>query len=218
MLYFPLPSCHSQQLDGRFSLLFVTSGICSSPKSRKVLDHPLPGRVTSAEIAAADTLANMNDDHRPYFVSNAADVGPVPAPSKPRRRPRKESPQETVRQFWDKFNSPYPGKVFTVLPDNPYARKKAARTPHGTVTAQRAAKSYEEARAECARDVDRIIKESRRTNQKYRDLHFDIEWDLKSGQRNCLDGLGGRAEELKPKGVKRVTVSPAPGCSQDPTG
>ena len=67
------------------------------------------------------------------------------------------------------------------------------------------AKSYDEARAECIRDVDRIIKECRRTNQKYRDLHFDIEWDLKSGQRNCLDGLRNSHNEMKPKGVKRVT-------------
>jgi hypothetical protein len=100
----------------------------------------------------------------------------------------------------------FPGKVFTVLPDNPYARKKAAKTPHGTVSGQRAAKSYEEARAECEKDVNRIIRECRRLNQKYRDLHFDIEWDLKSGQRNCLDGLSTPGDSMKPKGVKRITV------------
>ena len=108
--------------------------------------------------------------------------------------------------FWDRMTPRYPGKVFTVLPDNPYARKKAAKTPHGTVSGQRAAKSYEEARAECEKDVNRIIKECRRLNQKYRDLHFDIEWDLKSGQRNCLDGLSNPGDSMKPKGVKRVTV------------
>ncbi|KIX05846.1 uncharacterized protein Z518_03819 [Rhinocladiella mackenziei CBS 650.93] len=133
------------------------------------------------------------------------DVGLPPPPIKIRRKPRQQAPQETVQQFWDKMNSKYPGKVFTVLPNNPYARKKAAKTPHGTVSGQRAAKSYEEARAECIRDVDRIIKECRRLNQKYRDLHFDIEWDLKSGQRNCLDGLSTPGDSMKPKGVKRVT-------------
>lgn len=75
------------------------------------------------------------------------------------------------------------------------------------MSGQRAAKSYEEAKLECERDVDRIVKECRRLNQKYRDLHFDIEWDLKSGQRNCLDGLSTPGDGMKPKGVKRVTVS-----------
>jgi hypothetical protein len=130
----------------------------------------------------------------------------VPPATKPRRKARRQTPQETVRRFWDKLNTKYPGKVFTVLPDNPYARKKAAKTPHGTVSGQRAAKSYEEARAECEGDVDRITKECRRLNQKYRDTHFDIEWDLKSGQRNCLDGLYAPGDSMKPKGVKRVTA------------
>lgn len=130
---------------------------------------------------------------------------PPPAP-KQRRKQQRQAPQETVQLFWDRLNPKYPGKVLTVLPNNPYARKKAAKTPRGVVHGQRAAKSYEEARSECTRDVDRIIKECRRLNQKYRDAHFDIEWDLKSGQRNCLDGLSTTGDSMKPKGVKRVTV------------
>ncbi|KIW90533.1 uncharacterized protein Z519_09180 [Cladophialophora bantiana CBS 173.52] len=133
------------------------------------------------------------------------DLSIPPPPAKMRRKQRRQPPQETVSQFWDKLNPKHPGKVYTVLPNNPYARKKAAKTPHGTVCGQRAAKSYEEARAECERDVNRIIKECRRLNQKYRDMHFDIEWDLKSGQRNCLDGLSTPGDSMKPKGVKRVT-------------
>ncbi|KIW15813.1 hypothetical protein PV08_05863 [Exophiala spinifera] len=139
-----------------------------------------------------------------YYGPPPPEIAVAPPP-KPRRKIRHQSPQETVRQFWDKLNTKYPGKVFTVLPDNPYARKKAARRPRGVVSGQRAAKSYEEARRECERDVDRIIRECRRLNQKYRDPHFDIEWDLKSGQRNCLDGLSNPGDSMKPKGVKRVT-------------
>ncbi|OAP56333.1 hypothetical protein AYL99_09512 [Fonsecaea erecta] len=133
------------------------------------------------------------------------DLSVAPAPIKMRRKQRRQPPQETVNQFWNQLNPKHPGKVFTLLPNNPYARKKAAKTPHGTVSGQRAAKSYEEALAECNRDVDRIIRECRRLNQKYRDMHFDIEWDLKSGQRNCLDGLSTPGDSMKPKGVKRVT-------------
>ncbi|KAI1628842.1 hypothetical protein EDD37DRAFT_23259 [Exophiala viscosa] len=151
----------------------------------------------------ADPRDNIGRDGRYY--------GPPPdepSPNRPpqiRRKPRKLTPQDAVQQYWDRLDSKYPGKVFTVLPNNPYARKKAAKIPHGTVHGQRAAKSYEEARAECIKDVDRIIKECRRLNQKYRDPHFDIEWDLKSKNRNCLDGLSVIGDSMKPKGVKRVT-------------
>ncbi|OQV07361.1 hypothetical protein CLAIMM_11807 [Cladophialophora immunda] len=140
-----------------------------------------------------------------YYGPPPPDLSIAPPPTKMRRKPRRQPPQETVNQFWDKLNPRHPGKVFTLLPNNPYARNKAAKTPRGTVSGQRAAKSYDEARAECERDVDRIVRECRRLNQKYRDMHFDIEWDLKSGQRNCLDGLSTPGDSMKPKGVKRVT-------------
>ena len=71
--------------------------------------------------------------------------------------------------------------------------------------ARRPTNRNEQARAECILDVDRIIKECKRTNQKYRDPHFDIEWDLKTHERKCLDGLGKRGDSLRPKGIKRVT-------------
>lgn len=135
------------------------------------------------------------DDRGDNIGRHGRYYGPVPddrspsGPPKNRHKVRKQTPQDAVQQYWDKMDSKYPGKVFTVLPDNPYARKKAAKIPHGTVHGQRAAKSYEEARAECIKDVDRIVKECRRLNQKYRDPHFEIEWDLKSKKRNwsvCL--------------------------------
>ncbi|KAL4895374.1 hypothetical protein BDV59DRAFT_173792 [Aspergillus ambiguus] len=117
----------------------------------------------------------------------------------------KQTPQETLRQFWDQFTTKFPGKVYTVLPDNPYARSKASRIPKGVVRAQDAGKSYEQASGECKRAVERIAKECRRLNQKYTDPHFDIEVDLKSGRRDYLDGLKKRTLEMLPRGVKRVT-------------
>ena len=149
----------------------------------------------------------MNDDYRDGPYDPPADAaGPkVEASALPKRQPSKRPPQENVKRFWDKFNTKYPGKVFTILPNNPHALKKAAKAPKGAIQ-QRAAKSYEEARAECARNVQRIVKECRRVNQKYRDPHFDIEWDLKNGRRNCLHGLANDLQGGLPKGVKRVTV------------
>lgn len=115
-------------------------------------------------------------------------------------------PQESVRQFWEQFNTKYPGKVCTVLPDNPYARTRAKRVPNGVIQGHEAVKSYEQARDECQKSVERIVKECERVNQKYTDPHFDIELDLKSGMRHYLDGLDKANEEMRPRGVKRVTV------------
>lgn len=51
------------------------------------------------------------------------------------------------------------------------------------------------------------MKECRRANQKYRDPHFDIEFDLKWGRRDCLETLKTPNREksiFRPKSVKRV--------------
>src|SRR2546423_1277353 len=152
----------------------------------------------------------MDGDEAPYRDDGRYGPPPddkalnPPAAGRAKRKPAKEPPQERVKQFWDKFNTKYPGKVFTILPDNPHTRKKVAKAPRGAVQ-QRAAKSYEEARAECERNVRRIVKECRRVNQKYRDPHFDIEWDLKSKRRDCLDGLARELQGGSPKGGKRGT-------------
>ncbi|KAJ5089923.1 Alpha/beta hydrolase fold-3 [Penicillium argentinense] len=123
----------------------------------------------------------------------------------PGHRARCQPPQESVRQFWEQFTTKYPGKVYTILPDNPYARTRAKRVPNGVIQGHEAVKSYEQARRECRKSVERIVKECERVNQKYTDPHFDIELDLKSGLRHYLDGLDKVNEEMRPRGVKRVT-------------
>ncbi|KAJ5168766.1 uncharacterized protein N7482_004360 [Penicillium canariense] len=120
-------------------------------------------------------------------------------------RARCQAPQESVKQFWEQFNTKYPGKVYTVLPDNPYARTRAKRVPNGVIQGHAAVKSYEQARRECQISVERIVKECQRVNQKYTDPHFDIELDLKSNRRHYLDELDKVNDIMKPRGVKRVT-------------
>lgn len=59
----------------------------------------------------------------------------------------------------------------------------------------------------CKAKVEKIVKECRRINQKYRDPHFDIEFDLKWGRRDCLETLSipnKKKSEFKPQSVKRV--------------
>lgn len=134
----------------------------------------------------------------------------------PNHRSRYQAPQESVRQFWEQFNTKYPGKVYTVLPDNPYARTRAKRVPNGVVQGHEAVKSYEQARRECITSVERIVKECQRVNQKYTDPHFDIELDLKSGLRHYLDGLDQKNDEMRPRGVKRVSVGFSSSSLRDP--
>ncbi|KAJ5513422.1 hypothetical protein N7463_002974 [Penicillium fimorum] len=141
------------------------------------------------------------DDEMGYAVA-----GPGSSRSNSRPpRPRSQAPQESVKQFWEQFNTKYPGKVYTVLPDNPYARTRAKRVPSGRIQGHEAGKSYEQARQECQKSVNRIVKECERVNQKYTDPHFDIELDLKSGRRHYLDGLDKPNTYMRPRGVKRVT-------------
>ena len=148
-----------------------------------------------------------------YEVENAGEaLPPLPVPVlSPNKQLNTKAPQESIDQFWASFTTKFPGKPQRILPANVYAKTKAANSPKGVVHGQAAIKSYEQASAECVAAVEKIAKECRRVNMKYRDPHFDIEFDLKRavmGPRDCLDGLYGRNDESAlPKSVKRVPVS-----------
>ena len=92
------------------------------------------------------------------------------------------------------------------MPADLYAKTKAQKSPKGSTTSQHSGKTYEQAVAECTNAVIRIAKECRRVNAKYRDSHFDIEFDLKRDRRDCLDGLAIADDDDKhwPRSVKRV--------------
>ncbi|CCC08950.1 unnamed protein product [Sordaria macrospora k-hell] len=101
-----------------------------------------------------------------------------------------KTPQSKVDDFWTKFTARVPGKATTVLPKNEYAerlaKRKSAKEVGGGTNAQA---SFEEAAAICRAKVEKIVQECRRVNQKYRDPHFDLEYDLKTGRRDCLESL-----------------------------
>lgn len=124
----------------------------------------------------------------------------------PPRKVKKQTPQVNVDEFWTKFNTAFPGKVHTVLPKDNIAKREAVKSPRGPVHCEAAGKSYEEAAAECFAAVEKTAAECRRVNLKYRDPHFDIEWDLKRGRRDYLDGLASSDWEQAPGSVKRVSV------------
>ena len=124
-----------------------------------------------------------------------------------RHHKRKQNPQQSIEEFWSRFTSKAPGKAFTILPDNLYARRLAQRhdADEGTYNAFY---SYEEAARMCKEKVEKIVRECKRVNQKYRDLHFDIEADFQLAQNGnvpeCLTTLETDHCHLRPKSVKRV--------------
>lgn len=136
------------------------------------------------------------------------DQPPTRSRNKPQVPKKQQHPQKTVDQFWSSFSSKNPGLVSSVLPDNFYAKRAAAHAPKGV---KNALASYDEARAACEAKVAKIVKECRRTNQKYRDPHFDIEadfrrWNSERPFSDCLMGLLEERTELRPASVKRVEV------------
>ena len=155
---------------------------------------------------------------------NSANSAPPPPP--PPRKNQNVSPQKAIDKFWKSFNTKFPGKPFTILPDNLYAKRialQAARDPHPS---KNAVASYEQAAATAKAKVDKIARDCRRLNQKYKDPHFDIEFDFMQWlwqpgyfTEDCLVGLDGESarppsmpdqwlpEQMPgPMAVKRVEV------------
>jgi hypothetical protein len=137
--------------------------------------------------------------------------------TEPKKTKPSRAPQDVVDQFWANFKSKTPGKVSTILPNNYYVKEAAATRPTGAVAGKAATVSFEQAANACKAKVEKISKECRRVNQKYRDTHFDIEQDLRYSERTgrndrfCLDGLNDSIdpddpEYLRPKSVKRIEV------------
>lgn len=73
----------------------------------------------------------------------------------------------------------------------------ASATASTTTTTTTAQASYEEAAALCRAKVSKIVRECRRVNQKYRDPHFDLDLDLKTNRRDCLEALSNFEEDYE---------------------
>ncbi|KAK1754677.1 calpain-8 [Echria macrotheca] len=125
--------------------------------------------------------------------------------SRDHHRSSQKAPQKKMDEFWARFTTKAPGKATTLLPKNEYAealaRRRAAKlqkssTPTESTGTASAQASFDEAAAKCRAKVDKIIAECRRVNQKYRDPHFDLEFDLKTGRRDCLESLDNLRESF----------------------
>lgn len=138
-------------------------------------------------------------------AENPPDLNPPLPPNK------NIPPQKSIDKFWKKFTTKHPGKPFTVLPDNLYAKRGALLASRKAGVPKNAVASYEQAAATCKAKVEKIVHDCRRLNQKYKDPHFDIEFDFMQWQwgqhtEDCLAPLGADHADLRPMSVKRIEV------------
>ncbi|KUJ19205.1 cysteine proteinase, partial [Mollisia scopiformis] len=149
---------------------------------------------------------------------------PPPPPlfgAKPKTKKKKKlPPQETINKIWEKFSVPKFSKATVILPFATPTTKSSPdpstkEVPKLERTNLLVSEDFERAVQECRKRVQKLIKECRRVNMRYRDPDFDIDWDLKWEKGYCLNGLGeckfdinGRAftnpTSNVPKSVKRV--------------
>lgn len=96
------------------------------------------------------------------------------------------TPQRLIEDFWENLITKRPGKVTNIFPPALYANLLHHPRKSGAFQGQNTAESYQAAADECRARVKRIVRECRRTNEKFTDPDFDIEHDWDD---NCLDGL-----------------------------
>lgn len=140
-----------------------------------------------------------------------SDAERTPESKPPLLRKKIIPPQKSIDKFWKKFTTKHPGKPFTVLPDNLYAKRGALLASRKAGVPKNAVASYEQAAATCKAKVEKIVHDCRRLNQKYKDPHFDIESDFMQWQwgqhtEDCLAPLGADSADLRPMSVKRIEV------------
>ncbi|KAM3508699.1 hypothetical protein MY11210_006618 [Beauveria gryllotalpidicola] len=126
-----------------------------------------------------------------------------------------KTPQRAIDMFWKSFYTKAPGKAIAVIPSRKRGKSEKAATPAPTPT-QSAEASYEAAAANCWAKVAKIVQDCRRVNCKYRDPHFNIEFDLKTDQRECLESLDNAASEpeAEAKSEDKEEAQPGPPGAQ----
>ncbi|KAG4277403.1 hypothetical protein FPRO04_14107 [Fusarium proliferatum] len=126
-----------------------------------------------------------------------------------KRKKKKFPPQKSINRTWKKFSKRKFHKALAVLPFDP-VKPPAIHHSNELLSA-----GYERAAEECRRKAEKITKECKRVNMRYRDPYWILDWDLKFEKGHCLNNLGSQKFELNettranprsvvPKAAKRV--------------
>ncbi|KAH8591924.1 hypothetical protein B0O99DRAFT_654185 [Bisporella sp. PMI_857] len=153
--------------------------------------------------------SSSDDDSRRRGRPNPPPPLP-PHPSLPNNNNKKTKrypPQETINKIWQRFSVPQFSKATTILPSAPPTSSDPSKLTQSRPTQNNflVSEDFQRAVQECRTKVQKLIKECKRVNMRYRDPSFDIDWDLKLEKGYCLNGLiSGRFDSQVPKAVKRV--------------
>ncbi|KAL1623566.1 hypothetical protein SLS56_008270 [Neofusicoccum ribis] len=109
------------------------------------------------------------------------------------------APQKTLSDFWDKYIVKTPEKVTRIFPQSLFASLLPDGLAEKAPQNESATASYDAAAQECRQKVERIVRECRRTNEKWSDPDFNL--DSPSCRHGLVDtedyGFGINAEDLK---------------------
>ncbi|KAI8710269.1 Calpain catalytic domain-containing protein [Fusarium sp. LHS14.1] len=126
------------------------------------------------------------------------------------KRTKSMTPQQSINRTWRRFSRHQFNNGPAIIPFDPVP------PPVNTGRSNRLlSEDYGRAAAECRLKVEKIVKECKRVNMRYRDPDWDLDWDFKHEKGHCLNTLGQKKFELSdtsllssedrvPKAVKRV--------------
>jgi hypothetical protein len=86
-----------------------------------------------------------------------------------KKKKRRLPPQQSINRIWKKFSNRKFNAALSVLPFDPVAPPATADRPNELLW-----DSYERAAEECRRKVEKIVRDCRRINMRYRDPGFDL--------------------------------------------
>lgn len=86
-----------------------------------------------------------------------------------KKRKKKLPPQQSINRVWKKFSKRRFHKALAVLPFDPVSPPASSDRPNQLLSV-----GYEQAAEECRRKVEKIIKECKRVNMRYRDPGWDL--------------------------------------------
>ncbi|KAI1363222.1 cysteine proteinase [Xylaria arbuscula] len=119
------------------------------------------------------------------------------------KRERKLDPSNGIRHIWSQVVARRFGKLLTIVPSS----HRDTATPRSCGN-RLLSEGYERAVIECRSRVRKLVHESRMRGTKFLDREWNLDLDLATEDRHCLDGLAATCTLLDggtatPKGVKR---------------
>lgn len=87
-----------------------------------------------------------------------------------KKRKRRVPPQQSINRIWKRFSNRKFHKALSVLPFDPVTPNPASANRPNELLSE----GYERAAEECRRKVQKIVRECKRVNMRYRDPGWDL--------------------------------------------